>query len=626
MLMAENFETSSSKNKEASYRPLYPERPSSGIDEKVRQIADFEAGRAEKIPLLQEEREEISSLENALGATLEKIFEITPREATFYAEYFLNEEGRRDFETVVGQPLGAMGNSVQDIEKRLYSAAPLLAKLDAKRRSDFAGRSRDWSEQQLFDRLSATIDTDSRIRVDGIDSPTAVKLLLSPDKNLDKILALRNFKDQIKRYEETADIALSEKSEAFRAALAGVLRLYQARVNFMIAESASSAFVLNKKLASVDEENLSEDEKILLAQAVGLENTEKNLARYDKFIHGADANYDAGKQRRQVGDDMESFAREFEAEYIASLSSRNEQIAERGLDHEKVFSESIPVQEVESLAEETLAAYGLLSEHPPEEYSPDRVGPAPDNKWQFIASQASKTMSVDSKRKIVLCGIKNQSAASLISVTLAHEIEGHVLQHENKSKIPLRLFQKLGSGRTDIFAECGAMNNQDIVSREAFGYASPTHPHYIRAMLTKLDGGNYLDCTNAFYESAMKGPRMQKTLGKISEEDFRKYSQKNLRLAINRAKRLFRDGSDFASREPFLTKSKDTVYLEQVRLFQELKKYELEKYAFVIGANLDALIFLMKSGFLDPQNIEKPKYHSLQVWERMKGQYLKEKL
>lgn len=55
-------------------QPLYPERPSEGIEAKIQKLADFEAGRAEKIPLTPEERLEIQKLEEVLGTTLEKIF------------------------------------------------------------------------------------------------------------------------------------------------------------------------------------------------------------------------------------------------------------------------------------------------------------------------------------------------------------------------------------------------------------------------------------------------------------------------------------------------------------------------------------------------------------------------
>ena len=142
-------------------------------------------------------------------------------------------------------------------------------------------------------------------------------------------------------------------------------------------------------------------------------------------------------------------------------------------------------------------------------------------------------------------------------------------------------------------------------------------------MVKKLEGGNYAECLEAFYESTLKGPRLQRAIGSLSDEDFKKQTEKNLKLAINRTKRLFREGADFSSQEASLSNSKDTVYLEQVRLFQKLKGHGLEKYAFVLGADLNTLVFLMKSGFLNPSDIQQPKYQSLEIWKRMREEYTK---
>lgn len=615
--------TPDTANPESARRPLYPERPSSGIESKLRQLADFESGKAEKIPLSPEEREEISALEDTLGSTLEKIFEITPKTASLYADYLSSDEGRADFEAIAGKPLGSYGSSAEDAMRALYAAAPDLAAIDTKKLSGLCGRSRDWNEQKLFERLSASMLDDGGIRVGTSDNPIIAKIQLTPEKTLAKLSALRQFKSQLRGYEESLESRLAKKSASFRSVLSGIINIYRIRVNHMLADNASAAFAIEQKRKSLGDAALSEDEVSILKLVSGTEDPEKNLSRYDKFINGAATGYRSDQQRVQVDDALIRFAEEFEGEYVSSLVLRREQIEAAGLDQEKLFSETIPAAQVENLAQEVLDSYGLLSEHNAESYSPDRPGPAPDGKWQFVTSDASRTMSIHGKQKVIHCSRKNQSAATLIPVTLAHEIEGHVLQYENKSKIPLRLFKKLGSGRTDIFAECGAMSNQDAVSRQAFGYSSPTHPHYIRAMARKLAGGDYAECLEAFYESALKGPRLQQTIGSLSREDFRKQAEKNLKLAINRTKRLFCEGADFSSREASLSNSKDTVYLEQVRLFQKLKEYGLEKYAFVLGADLNTLIFLMKSGFLDPSDIQQPKYQSLEIWKRMREEYLK---
>jgi len=600
---------------------LYPERPSEVIGNKIALLADFEAGRIEKIPLVLEEREEIQNLENVLGATFEKIFEIDTREAVFYAEYFLTEEGKKDFESMVGVPLGNTEESVQAIERSLYESVPLIKKLDAKKRVSLTGRSRDYSEKFLLEQCLRTSDARGYIITENINAPTQVQLLLSPEQILTKIVALKRFKEKIKQYTDTPDASMMQKSEGFNQVLSGVLELYQSRVNAMLAENRSDVLLLKRKVDVLGEDSLTEDERALFSQMVGTQNAETNIARYDKFLFGATSEYDARGQRNQVGQDLGTFADQFEEEYVSSVVLRNEQIKRNGLNPDKIADKTLSIDVVEKLAEETLRSYGILSEHPASEYTPDRSGPAPDNKWQFIARDEFKTMAVDGKKKIIKCGRGNQSIANLIPITLAHEIEGHVLQNENKSKIPLRLFDRMGSGRSVIFSECGAMNNQDIVSKDAFGYASPPHPHYIRAMQKKLEGGNYLDCVKAFYESSLKATRLQKELGKISDQAFEKKCEEDLKLAINRTKRLFRRSTDLSSAESSLLNSKDTVYLEQVKLFQELKKHGLEKYVFVGGANLDTLLFLMKSGFLHPGDIKAPEYHSLEIWKQMKDDY-----
>jgi hypothetical protein len=295
----ETLETSNAGDAKKDRQPLYPERPSEGIESKIEMLADFEAGRIEKIPITPEERMEIQRLEDTLGATLEKIFEITPKEAVFYAEYFQSPEGRKDFEVLIGKSLGNDGKAVQDIEKSLLEAGPLVAQLGAKERGSFVGRSRDYSEQLLFEQLLQTRDVNGYVEAAGIASPVPVRMLLTPSENLAKITALKKFKDQIKHYTETPDTSMMGKSEGFRQVLSGVLGLYQSRVNAMLVESSVDSFALKRKESVLGEDALTEDEQVLLSQTVGTQNIETNLSRYDKFLFGAASEYDAAGQRNQ---------------------------------------------------------------------------------------------------------------------------------------------------------------------------------------------------------------------------------------------------------------------------------------------------------------------------------------
>ncbi|MCW1888456.1 MAG: hypothetical protein KIH67_002780 [Candidatus Moranbacteria bacterium] len=608
---------------ESTKRPLYPERPSEGIEDEIQRLAQFESGEAKKLELTEEERGEIIALEKKAGKILEAIYRITPQSDSFYPEYFLTPEGRTDFESIVGEAL-PKNSTPEDIKKILFTSE-LLKKADTKKRANLAGRSRDYDEEKRFVALSQTLDENGRIDITQASAPERINIIFTPEKKRKKLSLLRAFKSNLKHYTDNHPGVLAEKSPDFQKAFSGIVNLYISRTNDLIIDQNGSLFTLAEKRVLLGEEALTSDEQKLLEKTFGLENPEGTLARYDKFTFGASEEYDSlSGERDQISQELTQFADEFEAIYTKSILEKDALIRAKGLDPEKISTPNISPEQVIELAEEVLGSYGFLSDQPTSEYSKDRSEPAPDNKWQFVAREEFKTHAINIKRKIIKSSLKPQSIDKLISVTLAHEIEGHVVQAENQARVPLQLFQTLGGGRSVVFSECGAMNNQDFVSGEAFGFASPPHPHYIRAMERKLAGGDYLDCVEAFYNSALKETKLKRDLDKLTPEAFIKECETNLKLAINRTKRLFASGSSFTSEAGLLTHSKDTVYLEQVKLYQELKKHGLEKYVYVRGANLKTLLFLMEAGFLNPDDIQKPAFHSLKIWERIKDKYTQE--
>ncbi len=600
-------------------RRLYPERASSDIQKKIEQLAAIENGAEKQAELSAEEQEEILSFETSLGNTLETVFDITVQENTFYPEYFLAEEGQEDLRLLLGDteipPL-----TLEAVSTLLYTSTYLKG-LDAKVQSDIAGRSRNYSEEATFQAFRKTKDQNGLIQQDDLSLPIRTKVIFDPEKLLTKQRALRKIKEQLRTYR--VSLQETEHSDDARFVINGILDLYHARVNDLLIDGNIQILTLQEKSALLGEDSLTDAERELLEIGFGLGDTERTLSKLDKLVKGAAHEYEENGYRQQLSQDVIAFADEFEAEYISQVTLRNSAIEGRGLDREKLFAKNIPAEKIAQLAEETLTHYSLLSQYPASDYESDREGPAPDDKWQFVMRDAYKTMAVSAKQKIIKCSPNPQSIDRLISITLAHEIEGHVIQAENRARIPLRLFAKVGGGRSSIFAECGAMNNQDYVSGQAFGYQSPPHPYYIKAMQKKLEGGSYLDCVEAFYEGSLKELHLQRELGWIDQEEFDLRADEKLKLAINRTKRLFESGAQFGSNEEFLTNSKDTVYLEQVRLYRALKQHGLEKYAFISGANLDTLLFLMQAGFLNPSDIQQPHFYSLTVWDRLKDNYQK---
>jgi hypothetical protein len=606
------------ENKIDIKQPIYGERMTteSVLDEKAKELSLYEKGEKEPIELSKHERQEILDFEKNIGTKLESIFDINVRNAVFYVEYFLTLEGGEDFKEIVGEELDA--NTIDDIKIVLHSCRDKIANLKDSARDGFVKRSREYSENRLKEELLKTINENGKINIEGIESPHNVRLVLDDDNLLEKNVKLREFKEEIKKYKETV---LENKTDDFQYVYSGILKIYQSKINLMLVGNLRNISTLETKRLLGGEELLSNSEKGALDELPALKRLEKNLARFDKFIYGATKNYDSKGERVQISEELRNFVEIYGDEYMRSVLLEDEQIKGMGLNKTKLEEKNISVEEKRRMAEKILDNYAILSDIPQEEYENRRSGSAEDNKWQFVVRKNFSINSVEGEKKIVKSPEKDCNAKDLISIILGHEIEGHALQHENKSRLPLKIFERVGSGRSEVFAECGAMQNQDFISQKAFGYRSVPKPHYIKTMLRKLEGGNYMDCVNTYYNSLIEPLLLRKNLGEISEEDFKEECKKKLNTAIKSARRLFRDTSIDAPKNNSLVSSKDTAYIEQLILFDKLKKYGLEKYSYFSGANLDSLIFLKKSGLLKDIDILEPKFYALGVWDKMKDRY-----
>lgn len=366
---------------------------------------------------------------------------------------------------------------------------------------------------------------------------------------------------------------------------------------------------------------MTEIEVTLLDTYGGTENIQSSLARYDKFIHGVDEHPTVEGWQQQVGERLVALAENQEQIFLETALNRDNLIREKGLSPEALDAETISVEDVEHFCNDTLEHYGLLSSVPASEYTSDRPGPASDNKWQVIVGPYT-SLAVNPKQKIIKCPDKPQSAVKLISVSLAHEIEGHVIQTENKSNLcNLGLLNRVGSNRSSMYAEAGAVHNESYVTEVAFGYKKANHPHYIRAMITKLQGGDYSECLKTYYHSAIRAHQLQRDAGDISDTLFKQRCAKELEVAVNRTKRLFRGGASNTDTAKHLASSKDTVYVEQLLLAEELQKNNLTEVLYLTGINLETLAILIKAGMLKLDDIRKPDFYALQVWDRIKEKY-----
>ncbi len=134
-----------------------------------------------------------------------------------------------------------------------------------------------------------------------------------------------------------------------------------------------------------------------------------------------------------------------------------------------------------------------------------------------------------------------------------------------------------------------------------------------------MEQGTYLDCVKEYYETLIAVKKKKR--GIINKDEFQKELRKKIKVSINSAKRLFRGGIDFDSDSKYLSKSKDTVYLEQFFLAQEMREAGLEKYAFLGGVNLRTIKDLLEIGVLKQDDIQELKFSAMDIWNRIKDKY-----
>lgn len=598
---------------------LYPERAFSGVGEKVENLQRIISGEVPTWEISESERSEILKIESELAENLESIYSITPNNIDFDFNYLLTPEGVADFSKVVGFEIPTDVKSLADLKTFLYQHTEELAVADKKELAALGGRSSIYRKKEIFKAVSKTINDKGEINTEVIPESESVNIRLNPILDYEKTNNLRALKADIKL--KRVELERSGQSQDYVAVLDGIFDLYQQKINEMIANRADVFLSLRKKAEFLGEDSLTEDERLALGEDMTSANISSGLSRYDKFLYGAGSDFDDSGWSKQISQELIELADIEEQKNLIAQQEMNHGIKEKGLNKEKLLALNVEVEEVERLCKETLEHYGLLSAVPASEYAPDRPGPAADNKWQFIISDSYPNLSVLGKQKIIRCPNKPQSISKLLSVTIAHEIEGHVNQHNNRSKIPLKLFEKIGSDRSAIFAEAGAMSNQALVTENAFGYQTLSLPQYIRAMVTKLNGGNYGDCVKAYYLSKINDSKYQLEQGEIDTETFKKDCAKKLKIAINATSRLFNGSTNNTEINNHLIRSKDTVYLEQVKLAEELKKKGFDQMLNLTGINFSALEFLLRAKLIDINDIKSPDFYSLQMWERIKSEY-----
>lgn len=462
----------------------------------------------------------------------------------------------------------------------------------------------------MLEQLSPHITEGGSLDVEGLDNPEKLMFIKKPDELIKKIEFLRELRSRLEQsrstlFQEEAAVTNGEQESSTESLALIHSKLYSLKhiikkVNVLLAVTL-------------------EDKAILDAES-DLK-SHKSKYKLDKFRYGvgqmnADGNYD------QVDDRLSQQADEIAKGHIEINQKKESILAEQGLDIKKIEKANIDPKRIKEYLDRILLDYGLLSEYPADADEVANNIKPPDNKWRCYVKSGQKTFEIDSKSKTLWIPIKKRSVADVLTKGAVHEII-HILQRENTAEIDIPLYthpSQMGGDRSDLFQEGGAMYYQDKASQELFGFANPPLPHYLRAMAVKQAGGDYLACVKAYYESSMSIKNI-KTEEESEKEEIR---IKAIKTALSSAGRLFRNTPDLNNRNPSIPSTKDTVYLEQKAVVEEIMTNhpELRNIILVSGMNLETAKELIKFGVLDLSTLRQPDLSFVKaLWEEIKDNY-----
>lgn len=578
-------------------RPLYPERPSFSAERLLYEIEQLQSGEKPKEPLTEEEFQEAKELEDPFVDKLAEAYSIEYNTKTLYPEYFDTTEGQDTLKELdIISKLYPDNNNTIDIR----TSIDILRTLDPESLAKLGEKSLKHHTETMLDNLSHRIAEDGSLDIEGLDNPEKLMFIKKPEELTRKIESLRALKSELEQerstlFQEEVSItnrqpeSISESIDLIHAKLYSLNHLIK-KVNVLLAKTLE-----DKAILDAEEDLTSHQPKYKL----------------DKFRYGvgkmnAEGNYD------QIDSRLLQKADEIAEEHIRLNQEKPSILAEQGLDVKKMDAKSVEPEQIKIYLDRILSEYGLLSESTANQEQVDNNIKPADNKWRCYIKPNQSVFEIDSKSKTLFIPPKNRSIIDVLTKGATHEII-HILQRENTAEIGLPLYtnpQQMGGDRSDLFQEGGAMHYQDQASQELFGFASPPGPHYLRAMAVKQAGGNYLSCIKAYYESTISNnPKKSKSSA--------------LKTALSSARRLFRNSINFNNTDKSIPSTKDTVYLEQKAVVEEILKHpELQNLILVSGINLDTAKEMIHFGLLDLSKLRTPDLSFVQnIWEEVKPNY-----
>lgn len=571
---------------------LYPERVSCSAEKNLKEILGYLYGDKEKEELTDDEKLKLIAFEEPFVDKLSTYTKLATGKKVLYPEYFDTPEGQATLRGIY--EFTSLEGHI-DIRKNIST----LRTLKADQIKSLVEISTSWNDTVMIETLFQNINIDTgELNIEGVQNPEKLTYIQNPEKLKTKLEGLESIKLELKEilsilYKEEAYDTHTNNKYLLHAKIFRVKALIK-RINVLIAETREQETFLDTKKP---------------------QHSHKPPYKLDKFIYGVSSiNTNTGNYQ-QVDNHLLVMANSI-AELNTSINQKKSDILlEQNIDKDKFEAKSITPEIAKHYVDQILASYELLSEYPANaEQVANNVKP-PDNKWRCYIRGGTSTLKLESKSKTLLLPDVNIDIQKLITKVATHEII-HILQRENTAEIGLPLYShsdQIAGDRAEIFQEGGAMYYQDKASQELFGYESPPQPNYLRAMVTKQSGGTYIDCVKTYYKSIRSLEPEQ--VNSVKLKDF-------IKKALSGSLRLFRNSS-FDNTDNQISNTKDTAYLEQKAVVEEILKYpELQNLILVSGINLETAKEMIRFGLLDLSKLRTPDLSFVQkIWEEEKHKY-----
>lgn len=577
-----------------SERPsFYPERPQVRIPEVAKNYAS-----AEVSPLPEDVKERVLGFERDLTLSedlglengehvkgLEKVWSMpTSLSIDFYPEYFLTDDGKKELRDTFSVELPENA-TIEDVSKALLAVD--YQKTSANVVQGVFGRSRRFAENRFMDAFARN----NYESLDAVENIPVATVIRKPLALVDKLIAYYKYKEYLK--EQEVKLAGDASDEA--VARLRMITMHRERVNTLIAPfHATVADLYDQHAQNPTEATTGAVEKLtsfrpfferLASSPTELQ--QRYFSRLDKFSSGKGAATPSGDYSPLEQNAMAL------ADTLSTTEKkpRASEYYFKDVDPEALQRVHVSTEQMKQWCEQVLREYGLLSSNT--EFSFDRQDRAADGKWQVIVDPKATALSVNSKKGIMTVPGNYQQPIEEAVPVVQHEVT-HVLQHENKTRVGLAITEKVGMDRASIFFEGGGMAWQFDAQRELFGNESfSAHPHYLRAIQKRLEGGSYKECVKAFFDSFVA----------LSPE---KDKRAILQEAVDRVARIFRHGGKFEDTHGYVTDSEPLVYLEQILVGQSLAEAHADELLLIGGLNIEHATELKRLGLLDTSNVFVP--------------------